>query len=327
MPQAICMQQYGPPDVLYIASIDLPPLQPHEVRFRVIAAAVNRADIEIRSGKWPISHPHPFPYTPGLEAVGEVVECGALVTGFPIGTLVITMMQRLGGIHGIRPGGYQEYVTVDANALAPLPHTLNPYDFAALGLAAVTAYQGLARLHLQAGQTIVVHGASGGVGSVAVAMAKARQVQVVATTSQPSKCSYLAHLGADLIVQLQETTVSQHLGTQRVDAVFDTIGGATFRDSVAVLKRGGHLCLVGAASGDFLSFVAWDLLQDLHLTGYSSENLTGDDLRAAMQDISTWVTQGTLQAPPYQRFSLQDAAQAHMFMEQGKVMGRLLLVP
>jgi NADPH:quinone reductase len=327
MAQAIHMWQYGPPDVLQFTSTDLAPLGPHEVRFRVIAAAVNRADIEIRSGKWPIQHPQPFPYTPGLEALSEVTECGSAVTTVARGTRVITMMQRLGGIHGVRPGGYQEFVTVDADAVAVVPDTLSPFDLAALGLAAVTAYSGLARLRLQPGQTVVIHGASGGVGSVAVLLAKAQDVQVVATTSNAAKDAYLRSIGVDRIVHLREHTLTQQLGARSVDAVFDTIGGRTFAESVAVLRRGGHLCLVGAASGEQLTLLAWDLLQDLHLTGYSSENLTGTDLRTAIANIGARLASGQLRAPAYQQLPLSAAAQAHALMESGQNTGRILLVP
>lgn len=327
MPYAIHMHEYGSPDVLRLAPVTLPALQPHEVRFRVIAAAVNRADIEIRSGKWPIQHPHPFPYTPGLEALGEITERGAAVTHIPLGARVITMMQRLGGIHGIRPGGYQEFVTVNADTVAVLPQELNPLDLAALGLAAVTAYNGIERLDLQPGQTVVIHGASGGVGSVAVAIAKAHGARVVATTSSGSKDAYLRSLGVDEIVHLHDRRLTEQLGARSTDAVFDTIGGNTFAESVSVLKRGGHLCLVGAASGDQLSFVAWDLLQDLQLTGYSSENLTGVDLQATMRQLCTWVAEGQITAPAYQQFPLSDAAHVHTLMERGALSGRALLIP
>lgn len=327
MPLAIQMHQYGPPEVLQSATVDLPVLQPHEVRFRVIAASVNRADLEIRSGNWPIQHSSPFPYTPGLEALGEVTECGPGVNTVAVGARVITMMQRLGGIHGVRPGGYQEFVTVDAGALAEVPADVEPLDMAALGLAAVTAYNGLVRLRIEQGQTLVIHGASGGVGSVAVAMAKAQGATVIATTSNVQKAEYLRGMGVDTVVSLRDGALTAQLGARSVDAVFDTIGGPTFGESVALLKRNGRLCLVGAASGEELSLVAWDLLQDLHLTGYSSENLTGGDLRTAIAEISTWLVLGRITAPAYEQLPLHEAAEAHRRMERGDITGRLLLVP
>src|SRR5687767_6867129 len=115
MPRAIQMQQYGPPEVLELREVELPPLGPGEVRFRVLAAAVNYSDTQIRAGVWPILAPRPFPYTPGLEALGDVTEVAPDVSWPAVGDRVLTMMQKLGGIHGIRPGGYQELVTVQAD--------------------------------------------------------------------------------------------------------------------------------------------------------------------------------------------------------------------
>jgi NADPH:quinone reductase len=327
MARAIRMDQYGSPEVLYCAEVDLPPIAAHEIRFRVLAAAVNRADIEIRSGNWPIMAAQPFPYTPGLEALGDVVEVGDAVTQIAVGDRVITMMQRLGGIHGLRPGGYQEFVTVAADTVAIVPQDLDPLSIAALGLAAVTAYNGIKRLDLHAAQTVVVHGASGGVGSVAVAIAHALGARVIATSSSAQKDAYLRGIGADDIVNLQQQSLVERYGPRSLDAVRETIGERTFRDSVAVLRPGGRLCLLGAASGENLCLTAWDLLQDLHLTGYSSENLTGDALRADMQRICSWLASGQIPAPPYQTFPLDAAGKVHAAMEQGTLTGRALLIP
>lgn len=327
MARVIQMDGYGSPDVLHLTEVQLPPVAADEVRFRVLAAAVNRADIEIRSGNWSILAPQPFPYTPGLEALGDVVEVGSAVTQIGVGDRVITMMQQLGGIHGIRPGGYQEFVTVEAAKVAPVPKDLDPRAVAALGLAAVTAYNGLKRLDLRTGQTVVVHGATGGVGSAAVAIAHALGARVIATSSSSSKDAYLHSIGADEIVNLRQQSLVERYGARSLDAVLETVGERTFRDSVAVLRQGGHLCLVGAASGENLSLIAWDLMQDLHLTGYSSENLTGDDLRADMQRICGWLAGGQIAAPPYQVFPLAAAAEVHTLMEQGTLTGRALLIP
>lgn len=327
MAHAIQMDGYGAPDVLHLAAVDLPPLAANEVRLRVLAAAVNRADIEIRSGNWSILAPQPFPYTPGLEALGDVVEVGSAVTEIRAGDRVITMMQRLGGIHGVRPGGYQEFVTVAASTVAPVPKDLDPHAIAALGLAAVTAYNGLKRLHLRPEQRVVVHGATGGVGSAAVAIAHALGARVIATTSSPGKDEYLRGIGADEIVNLRQQSLVERYGARSLDAVLETVGERTFQDSVAVLRPGGHLCLVGAASGENLCLIAWDLMQDLHLTGYSSEHLTGADLRADMQRICGWLAGGEIAAPPYQLFPLAAAAKVHTSMEQGTLTGRALLIP
>lgn len=325
---AVVMDRYGPPDVLQWREVTLAPLRPTEVRLRTIASAVNRADVEIRRGEWPIQRDDPFPYVPGLETLGTVVDAGEEVTRPRPGDRVITMMQRLGGIHGERPGGYGEHVTVEADVCAVVPGDVDPLAVAALGLAAVTALEGLRRLDLSAGARVAVHGAAGGVGSNAVALARRAGAQVVGVVARTDQAGYVRSLGAaDVVVLGPKTTLTQQVGTRSLDAVLETLGAATFPDSVAALRRGGRLCLVGAVTGADLRLLAWDLLQDLHLTGYSSENLTGDALRDDVDEIVAALRAGALRLPEYRTLPLTEAAEAHRLLEAGGVRGRLLLVP
>src|SRR5262245_44111038 len=112
MARAVVMRAFGGPDVLRIENVDVPALAPGDVRIRMVAAAVNHSDLEVRTGAWAIRRADPFPYVPGLEVVGDVTEVGAAVTTVRPGERVITMMQGLGGVRSERPGGYQELVTV-----------------------------------------------------------------------------------------------------------------------------------------------------------------------------------------------------------------------
>jgi NADPH2:quinone reductase len=324
---AIEIDRYGGPDELVWREVRRPPPAADEVRIRTLFAAVNRADIEIRRGEWPIVRPDPFPYTPGLEVVGVVDAAGDEVRGIAPGDRVITMMQRLGGIWGERPGGYGDYVLVNAGAVATFPADVDAEQLAALGLAAVTAAEGLARLALEAGARVVVHGASGGVGSAAVALASARGAEVIAVLPRAGKEEYVRGLGATQVVDLASGSPVEQLGARSVDAVLETTGARTFAQSVALLRRGGRLCLVGALTGPDLTLSAWDLLQDLELTGWSSENLTGDALRANVAGIVELVRAGRLRAPAIERFAMADAAEAHRRIEAGELKGRALLVP
>jgi NADPH2:quinone reductase len=325
--RAVEIDRYGGPEELVWRSVTRPPLRDDEVRIRTAFAAVNRADVEIRRGEWPVMRDEPFPYTPGLEVVGEVDAVGAAVDGVAVGDRVITMMQRLGGIWGERPGGYGELVVVAADAVAPIPDDVDLEQVAALGLVAVTASAGLARLALQPGARVVVHGASGGVGSAAVTIAAAAGAEVVAVLPRSGKGDYVRSLGAAEVVHLDERSLLDALGARSVDAVLETTGGRTFSDSVAVLRRGGRLCLVGALTGADLSLSAWDLIQELSLTGWSSENLDGSALRTAIAEIVDHVRDGRLRAPAIERFEMADAAAAHRAMESGELRGRALLMP
>jgi NADPH2:quinone reductase len=322
---AIEIDRYGGPEELVWRAVQRPPPDEDEVRIRTLYAAVNRADIEIRRGAWPIVRDDPFPYTPGVEVVGVVDDVGARVTGIWPGAPVITMMQHLGGIWGERPGGYGEFVTVRADTVAPFAPDVDAEQMAALGLVAVTAAEGLARLDLRPGARVVVHGASGGVGSAAIALATARGAEVVAVLPRAGKDDYVSGLGAARVVHLDEQGLLDALGPRSVDAVLETTGQRTFADSTAVLRRGGRLCLVGALTGPDLSLSAWDLLQELQLTGWSSENLTGDALREHVAQIAELVRGGLIAAPAIHRFALADAAAAHRQIEAGALGGRALL--
>jgi NADPH2:quinone reductase len=326
---AIEIDRYGGPEVLAWRAVTRPPLRDDEVRIRTLFAAVNRADIEIRRGEWPIVAEDPFPYTPGLEVVGVVDAVGAAVDAgrVAVGDHAITMMQRLGGIWGERPGGYGEFVVVRAEAVATFGAGVAAEQVAALGLAAVTAAAGLARLAPAEGARVVVHGASGGVGSAAVALASARGAEVVAVLPRAGKDDYVRSLGACEVVHLDAGSLTGTLGPRSVDAVLETTGARTFADSAAVLRRGGRLCLVGALTGPGLMLSAWDLIQELELTGWSSENLTGDALREHVAAIVGLVRDGRLAAPAVERFAMADAAAAHRRLESGELRGRALLVP
>ncbi|HHP7239706.1 quinone oxidoreductase family protein [Longibacter sp.] len=324
MPQSIQITTYGPPSVLTVRDITLPPVDPTSVRFRVDAAPVNRADLEIRAGNWPVHTDDPFPYTPGLEAVGVVTDVGSDVTDVAVGQRVITMMQGLGGVHATYPGGYQSHVTVPADHIAIVPDGIDSHDIAALGLAAVTAHQAMERLGLTPGQRLLIHGASGGVGSAAVRLARAQDLQVVAGTTRPENETALRDLGADEVAVVNDRA---DLAVSPVDGVLDPVGQATFSPSVNALRDGGRYVLVGAASGTDLSLSAWDLMRGVVLTGYSTESLDGKALRQSIAVLADHVEAGRLPPPPYRTLPLDEAPEAHRMMEARRHHGRLLLVP
>lgn len=328
MPKAIQMYEYGEPNVLVYQEIALPVLSATEVRLKTIASAVNRADINIRSGKWKILHPRPFPYTPGMEVVGEIIEKGDQVVDLQIGDYVITMMQQLGGVHGIRAGGYQEYVTVESQTVVQVEKSVEDiYSVAAMGLAGVTALNGIKRLKLKSGEKIVIQGATGGIGSFAIAIAKSLNTYVIATTSSDDRDDDLYERGVDQILHLHKHSQREGIGVGKVDAVLEILGSSTFHDSVSILKKGGRLCLLGTLTGEELHCSAWDLLQEIEITGYSSENLTCEDLGKDMNTLQTWLQHQTIQVPNYHQFALQDASIAHEQVSNHQLTGRVLLVP
>jgi NADPH2:quinone reductase len=323
---AIQMMNYGPPDVLTYVSILLPPLGPSEVRIRTIASAVNHTDLEIRAGKWPVSRPDPFPYVPGVEVIGDLDEVGVSVGDLRQGDRVITMMQGLGGVRADRPGGYAEYVTAAADAVARVPPEIDPHDMAAIGLVGVTAYEGLRRMGSLAGRRILVTGAGGGIGSAATAIARAQNASVVALVSRPAQIAYVRALGAEAVIVVPKGSVPA-LQPESMDGVLDAVGGDLFGSCVGALRPGGVLSLVGAVAGGDVQFDAWNLIRPVTLTGYSSETLDGLALRDAVTALAGWITSGAIKPPARTVVPLAQASYAHALLERGGVSGRVLLVP
>ena len=322
---AIVMRQYGGPDVLHFETVPLAALQPDEIRLRGIASAINHSDLEIRAGNWPIRRAEPFPYTPGLEVVGEVVEVGSGVSAFRIGDRAITMMQGLGGVRALRPGGYAEYVVVGASAAATVAADADPLAMAALGLASVTAFVGLQKIGGLANRRIAVTGASGGVGSAGVAIAKAQGAEVIGIVSRAQHAEYVRSLGAVETLTAQDIA-NGALGSETIDGLLDTVAGKSFAAYVTALRPGGVLSLVGAVGGSDVSFDAFRLV-DVTLTGYSTESLDGPSLQHAIDAISEWLRSGVIVAPSRTLFALREAAAAHTALEQHRMQGRVLLVP
>jgi NADPH2:quinone reductase len=325
MPRAIQINRYGPPDVLTYAPFELAPLKPSEVRIRTLFAPINRTDLHIRAGDWPIRKPSPFPYVPGVEVIGEIEETGSSVRGWQRRQLVITMMQGLGGVRAERDGGYAELVTVEAHALAAIPDGVAPSDMAALGLGAVTAFEGLRRLGELKGRRIIVTGAAGGVGSAATAIAHAQGASVQGVVRRSADGEYVKGLGAsDVIISDGEAL---RLGANSVDGVLDTVGGDLFAACVEALREHGVLCLVGAVAGGQVAFDGWQLTRPVNLTGYSTETLNGSALQEAVDSLATWLKQDLIRLPEYQILPLAEAARAHGLLEKRRVRGRILLQP
>jgi NADPH:quinone reductase len=324
---AILMREYGPPDVLTYAEVPLSPLARDEVRIKSIASAVNHTDLEIRAGNWLVKKPQPFPYMPGVEVVGEIEEVGNSVQEFRRGDRVITMMQGLGGVRAERPGGYAEYVTVSANTLAAIPSGIDCHEMAAIGLVGVTAFEGLRRIGALSGRRIVVTGAAGGIGSAATAIARAQDASVIAVVNRADQVDYVRSLGAEEVIVASDAKHAAILDAESVDGVLDAVGGELFAPLVAALRPGGTLSLVGAVGGTNVRFDAFELIRPVTLTGYSSETLNGERLRAAITALADWMIHGRIKPPTYRTMPLAEAAHAHALMERRGFTGRLLLVP
>jgi len=275
-------------------------------------------------GRW--SQGGTWPYTPGLEACGWVDAVGSGVDGIAPGDRVITMMQKLGGIHGVRPGGYQERLLCPADTLAPVPAGLDLETAGALGLPAVTAWLALATLEPRAGQRVLVTGATSAVGVMAIQLLAAAGCIVIASGRRADRLERLRSLGAgEVVVTAGDPSWADRLAP--VDRVFDLVGRVTFAAAVDVLAPHGRLVFVGGTSGGELELSGWALMRPVVLTGYSSETLDRDQLGEAMQHIAAAAAAGTLRVPALERVPLAEAAAAHRMLEAGENAGRVVLVP
>ena len=229
MMKAVVAHEYGAPEVLKFEEVPRPEPKEDEALVRVIASGVNPADPLTLSGKYAREFGTHLPLIPGYDIAGVVEKTGAKVTNPKAGEAVYG--------YPTFGGGWAEYVTVKQWEVAAKPKTLNFAEAAAVPMGALTAWQALvdtAQLH--PGQTILVHGGSGGVGSFAVQIAKARGARVIATASTANQ-DLLKQLGADVAIDYTKTRFEDV--AKDVDAVLDPVGKETLARSYGVVKKGG----------------------------------------------------------------------------------------
>ena len=226
------IHRFGGPDVLQADEVEPSLPDASQVLVRVKAASINPVDFKIRNGKYPAVKEDRLPYTLGRDASGIVEKCGAQATKFKVGDEVF-------GIVGIGGGGYAEKVVLDQTAIVRKPPSIDHSHTAAIPLAGQTAWQGLFRHgQLKAGQSVLIHGGSGGVGHFAIQFAKTKGARVLTTVST-SNVAFAKSLGADVVIDYKTERFEDHASD--LDMVFDLIDGETRERSWKLLKRGGTL--------------------------------------------------------------------------------------
>src|SRR5216117_577079 len=227
--KAVVAHEYGAPDVLKFEEVPRPEPSEDEALVRVIARGVNPADPLTLSGKYAREFGTHLPLIPGYEIAGVVEKTGANVTKLKVGDAVYG--------YPTFGGGWADYITVKEWEVAVKPKSLNFVDAAAVPMGALTAWQALVDVaKLQPGQTVLIHGGSGGVGSFAIQIAKARGARVIATASTANQ-DLLKQLGADVAVDYTKTKFEDV--ARDVDAVLDPVGKETLARSYGVVKKDG----------------------------------------------------------------------------------------
>lgn len=231
--KAVRIHAYGGPEVLVYEDVPTPSPGPGEVLLRVRAAGVNPVDWKIRDGLFQPAVTYQFPLIPGWEASGTIEDVGPGVTGVEMGAAVYTNLDPR------KDGAYAQFATVDRYLVAPKPGPLDWIHAGATPLAGLTAWQALFDVAgLSAYQTILIHGAAGGVGSFAVQLAKWRGAEVIATASAHNH-DFLRDLGADEVIDYHSVRFEEVV--KDVEVVLDTVGGDTLARSYSVIKEGGWL--------------------------------------------------------------------------------------
>jgi NADPH:quinone reductase-like Zn-dependent oxidoreductase len=231
MMKAVIIHEYGGPEVLKLEDVPRPEPKENEVLVRVIAAGVNPVDALIRSGKYAKFFGTTLPLIPGYDIAGVVEKAGAKITKLKVGD----------GVYGylLWGGGYAQYAVATEGEATAKPKSLTYVETASVPLVALTAWQALVdAAKLSAGQTVLIHGGSGGVGSIAIQIAKARDARVIATASTPNQ-DLLKQLGADVAIDYTKTKFENV--AKDVDVVLDSVGKDTLARSYGVVKKGGFI--------------------------------------------------------------------------------------
>ncbi|GAA1655959.1 NADP-dependent oxidoreductase [Catellatospora bangladeshensis] len=306
---AVRQDSLGGPEVLRVAEVARPSPGPTEVLVRVHAAGVNPVDWKVRRRGGAFGEP---PFTVGWDVSGEVAAIGAGVTRFAVGDEVFGMPR-----FPMAAGAYAQYVTSPSRQLARKPAGLDHVHAAALPLAALTAWQALVdTARVAEGQRVLVHAAAGGVGHLAVQIAKARGAYVIGT-ARAEKHDLLRELGVDEPVDYTAVDFAQ--AVKDVDVVLDTVGGDYEDRSLRTLRPGGILVgILNAGS-------AAETAAKAQALGVRGTGMLVEPDHTGLEQIAALVEAGLLRPLVAATFPLAEAAQAHELGEAGRTTGKIVL--
>jgi NADPH2:quinone reductase len=305
--------RFGEPDVLQLAESDVHSPAADEVLLDVLFAGVNPVDAKTRAGLgWAAQqHKDELPWTPGFDVCGTVKEIGSAVSAFAVGQRVCGMV--------FRGGAYASQTLALADDLLPVPQQISHAQAAALPLAGLTAWQGLfEHAQLQAGESVLISAAAGGVGHFAVQLAKQAGARVVACASETNH-TFLLQLGADDVVDYLDADAMAALVGQ-FDVVFDLVGFDSGLAALALLKTGGRQVTVPTVTAPQIKEAA-------AAQGKTAMGMMVHPDRNALQALLQKCADGKLQVHVSRIFPLKDGAKAHQAIESGRTRGKLLLDP
>ena len=305
--KAVVIHEYGGPEVLKYEDVPQPEPKQDQLRIHVIAAGVNPVDGMIRSGMFDKEGHRAFPVILGGDISGVVEKVGSNITKFKSGDPVFAYVSL------DNSGGYAQYALVTEREAAPKPRSLIYVEAAAVPIVALTAWQALIdTAKLKAGQTVLIHGGSGGVGSFAIQIAKAHGAKVIATASTANQ-ELLKQLGADVAIDYTKQNFENV--AKDVDVVLDSIGKDTLARSYGVVKKGGII----------VSLVARPDPAELEKHGIRGEALSVDPNSDELSEIGKLIDEKKINVIVSQTFPLSEARKAQEQVATGHTRGKIVL--
>lgn len=323
--RAIQFKQFGGPEVLESVDVEEPNLESDQVLIKVTAIGVNFADTARREGAYVV--PTPLPFIPGAEVAGVVEEVGSSKARFKKGDRVVTL---------IGSGGYAEYVAAKEQTLIPIPDNIDDQMAVAIPLQGLTAYHILLTMgRMEKGEAVLIHAAAGGVGSLAVQLAKYYGADtIIATASSDEKLALAKELGADYAVDYTEPNwrekVLEATGGRGVDVALEMAGGEVFDETIKCMRPFGRVVTYGVASGEPPKLHATGLMnRNLSVIGFFLPQIMKKPVlfEKSLQELLLLVKNGDIKLTVGGVFGLEDAAYVHEIMQARKTKGKLVLTP
>jgi len=321
MPKAVVCRELGPPESLRLETFPSSALAPGQVRIAIRAAGINFPDVLMAAGEYQLKPPLPF--TPGVEAAGDVVEVSA-VEGIAVGDRVIVKM---------RHGAYCDEAVAAPSQLIRLPSTFDYAEGATFLAGHGTAYHALIdRGQLKPGEVLLVHGAAGGVGLAAVEIGKMLGATVIATASSDDKLEVAKAKGADHLIRYDREPFRdavKHLTDGRgADVVFDPVGGEVFENSMRCINWGARLLIIGFTGGIGLAKTNLLMIKGASVLGVrAGEAVRRNPALGAVRirELTDWAEQGKIRPNISHRLPLENYAQAMRLLMERKAIGRVAL--
>ena len=320
--RAVLVETFGPPESLAVREVPDPVAGPGEVLVEVAAAGVNFPDVLVVAGSYQILPERPF--SPGKEIAGTVRAVGPGVDRLQVGDRVLAQVEH---------GGYAELVTVPEPQVVALPDGVPFPDAAAFGLGAITAHFGLVRrAQVRPGETVLVTGAGGGVGSAGVQVAKALDTTVIAVAQDEARAALAKEQGADHVLLAgpsMRDEVMAVTGGRGADVVLELVGGDVFTQALRSTAWEGRLVVIGFASGELPVVKAGHILvKNLAVTGLQVSDYRDrepESVRAAIEHLLDLYLQGRLSVPVARTYPLEAAGEALEAVRCGAVPGKVVL--